>query len=150
MTPGARVHCLGVETTCEPLGRIGAAGVAPAEDRSQRTSTVVEREQAVAETGAADGVVLLSGNGLVDRLANELDHACRIVLAWILSPRRSALLRVRVEDLRADGGSTDVDREDPRHARTIRQLASVSAGRPTGRTTLNVDRRRSPSPFPLA
>ena len=108
-----------IEPRRQTIGCIRGTRVAPAEDLRQRAFAVVERDQAVPEAGHSGGVVLLSGNGLVDRLADELDDACRIALSRIVTAGRFALSRLRVEDLRADGGGTDIDREDPRHARTI-------------------------------
>ena len=70
---GARVHRLGVEPAREPLGRGGAARVAPAEDRRERVPVRVDRDEAVREARgrvrllvpehAADGRCDLGGIG---------------------------------------------------------------------------------------
>ena len=109
VTAGACVHGLRIDSSCEPLRRVGGTRVAPAQDRCQRPSTLVERKQAVTEARRADRVVRLSGNRLVDRLLHELDHPRRVRLVDVLPPRRLTLLGGRVEDLRADGRRPDVE-----------------------------------------
>src|SRR5439155_16294685 len=76
-------------------------------------------------------------------LSNERYDSRRVVLVRVLTPGGFVFLRVRTEDLGADGGGTDVDREDPRHAGTI-----ASGGRPFGRLRdRQDDRERRPEAY---
>jgi hypothetical protein len=56
---------------------------------------------------------------LLEDLADELDDARRIALPGVIPPSRLTLARIGVEDLRANGRRSDVEREDPRHDPTI-------------------------------
>ena len=111
---GSGVHRLRVDTSQQPVGRVGGPCVAPAEHGRQRTAVRVERNEAVPEARRSRGVDVV-GAHLGDRPTNELDDAVGVVLTGVLPSRGLPLLGRGVEDPRADRRRADVESEDARH-----------------------------------
>ena len=102
---GACVNRVGVEPSREPLGRAGAARVAPAEDRRQRVPVGVDGDETVREA-----------RGRVRQLVAE--HAAdgrgdlrRVVRVVFLLPQLAGRLCAIAEPLGAHRGRADVERE---------------------------------------
>src|SRR5204863_185115 len=92
VTAGARVDRLRVESAGEQVCGGGGTSVAPAEDRRQRPSMIVERKQAVTEARSSDGFHGVRAARLVDHVTDKGHDAVRVRLAGVFAPGSPALL----------------------------------------------------------
>jgi len=111
-TTRSRMHGLVVDTTKQPVGRVGGTRIAPGENRRQRPPMAVERQEAVAEARCADRVDLAGASRLSDRLARVLDDQVRVVLARIVAAGRLLSFLGRfVEHVGTDRRGADIESE---------------------------------------
>jgi hypothetical protein len=102
-----------VEPEQELVCSVRRARVAPREELRQRAAVAIEREQAVAEARRADCIDTTGTAGVVDRPSRQGNDPVGVGLRGVVVLDELLVFPRRlVESVRANGGRTDVEREN--------------------------------------